>query len=165
MKRQRDVCSCITSHLFVHAEVKKTVDAPVNKAMAGVEVVLAILPLVVSALEHYKEAATVYQRYKEYGNTLRELQESLRIRRTIFNNDVMLLLTSVVSKGEAIQMVLDHQHHNNWVDADIEDALERSLHSSFEPCITLISNIGQKLGEIEGEEREFAKIVDQNTRV
>jgi hypothetical protein len=132
--------------------------------MTGVELALAILPLVVAALDHYKHAATAYQRYMQYGNILRELQVSLWIRRTIFNNDVIILLTAVVSKSEAIQMV-DDQHHTNWVNTDIEIALRESLHTSFEPCVALIGSLGQKLREIEGEEREFAKIIDQNGRV
>jgi hypothetical protein len=75
--------------------------------MTGAELALATLPLVVATLEHYNHAAAAYQRYRQYGNILRELQESLRIRRTVFNNDVIILLTAVVRKGEAIQMFDD----------------------------------------------------------
>ena len=132
--------------------------------MAGVEIVLAILPLVVSTLEHYNDATTAYQRYKHYGNTLLELQESLKIRRTIFHNDVIILLTTVVSNNEALNMVDDH-HHPNWMDNEVENALRHLLQTSFEPCVDLISNLNRKLEEIEGEEREFAEIVDQNNRV
>lgn len=132
--------------------------------MAGVEIVLAILPLVVSTLEHYSDATTAYQRYKHYGNTLLELQESLRIRRTIFHNDIIILLSTVVSKNEASNMVDDHRHPN-WMDNEVESALRHLLQTSFEPCFSLISNLNRKLEEIEAEEREFAKIVDQNSRV
>lgn len=105
--------------------------------------------------------ATAYQIYKQYAKVLQELQESLRIRRTIFNNDVMIWLTTVVSKSEAIQMV-DDQNHTNWTDTNVERALWEGLQTPFEPCLVLMSNPDQKLKDIEGEERKFANIVDQN---
>jgi hypothetical protein len=132
--------------------------------MTGVELALAILPVVISTAEHYHGVYEAYSRYKNFAPILNELQESLQIRRTISYNDSTILLALCVPKDQAKDM-LDNPQHSSWADEALEQALASQLGSSASSCIMIMRSIEKKLQEIEGQEQKFGQVLSENPKV
>lgn len=132
--------------------------------MSGVEVALALLPLLISAVGHYNDCFRPLTRYRKFNAELGRFQQRLKIQRAIFRNQCRILLENAVNQDVASQM-LEERNHLLWCDAEMEKLLLEQLGSSREACITIIDLIDEGLRDIEKESRGFGAIVDQEYQV
>ncbi|MCJ1426288.1 hypothetical protein MMC29_004191 [Sticta canariensis] len=127
------------------------------------EVALAVLPLVISAIEHYKDCFRPLIRYRKFTSELDRFQQRLKIQKAIFRNQCRILLENAVHQDVASQMLEEHSHFL-WCDAQTEELLVKQLGSSREACVAVIELIDERLRGIEKESRGFETIIDQEYR-
>lgn len=135
--------------------------------MSGVEVigvVLGVLPLLISAAEHYEDVFKPFKRFKKYAPELEQYQQQLKTQRTIFLNQCQLLLTSLTNRESAKEM-LRQKTHPSWNNENLKERLKIQLGTSREACEATVELIAQKLKTIEGEVEGFGSILQQSLPV
>lgn len=125
--------------------------------MSGIEavgVVLGILPLIISAAEHYETTVRPFTRFIRFAPELSSFRQQLRTQKAIFINECRLLLAALVGRAQATEMMTDHAHPS-WSDDGLEREMCDQLGGSGEACVDIIKLIEAKLAIIEGESIKF----------
>lgn len=125
---------------------------------------LAVLPLLISAAEHYEDILQPFVRYRNFSSKVDRFQQHLRIQRTIFRNECRILLESVVEHDIALRM-LEDRDHPQWLDQSVDNRLLKQLDSSKDACITIITQIQEQLRNVEKDSQEFEAAVLQSGQV
>lgn len=73
--------------------------------MAEVAIVLAVLPLIISAAENYKNVYLPFERFRNFAPEVRHFLCKLKIQRTLFREECRLLLAQVAG-NEEVKMTL-----------------------------------------------------------
>ena len=133
-------------------------------AVAAVSTVLAVLPLIISAAEHYEDCFRPFVRYRRFDKEVDCFQRQLKIQKAIFRNQCRLLLENVTEQDAAANM-LDGRLHPSWSDPKLDKELAALLGSSKEACCIIIEAIDGKLRDIEKESRALGAIVDADDAV
>lgn len=104
--------------------------------MSGFEVVgvvLAVLPMIISALERYGDCLEEYSRYE---STVRNLQIRLRLEQEIFQDTIKRLLLNQLSQLEVENLFPEESGHldaavpaASWASADVQKKLKTGLGS------------------------------------
>lgn len=128
--------------------------------MSGLEiagVALAILPILISAAEHYTTITRPISRFSKFSPEVNRYRTQLNTHSTIFRAECQLLLGHVVRDGEATKM-LKSSSHPLWQDPDVNGALEKLLGDSKEALINTVSMINSILRTIEQELQSLSTI-------
>ena len=131
--------------------------------MSGVEVagiVLAVLPLLISAAEHYDGCIRPILRYRKITEEVNLFQRQLNIQKTIFKNQCQNLLESVIEHDAACRMLGVGAEDPAWKDASLEKRLLEQLGASKEACITSLELIQERLENIQTKSRSLQAAVD-----
>jgi hypothetical protein len=125
--------------------------------MSGAEVglILGVLPLLVSAIEHFDIILGPLQRFKGYAPELSRFQRRLLAQKTIFRSQCQLLLVPLTGLGEANQM-LELPDHEKWSEDLLKNRLEQQLQGSAEACVEIIRAIEDELNIIQRKAEEFS---------
>ena len=126
--------------------------------MEALGIILAVLPLLVSAAEHYDDCLSPFIRYRRFASKVDRFQQKLSIQRTVFRNECRILLESVVEHDVANRMV-DDNTHPQWNDKELEQQLVRHLDTSRDACVSIIQEIQQCLQDVEKDSRDFESAV------
>ena len=132
--------------------------------IAAISTVLAVLPLIVSAAEHYEDCFRPFVRYRKFNTEVYRFQQRLSIQKTIFRNQCRLLLENVTEHDVAARM-LSGPAHPSWSDPKLDRELATLLGSSREDCCNLIASIDDKLHDIDKESQDLGTIMDANPTV
>lgn len=127
---------------------------------SGVEVlgiVLGVLPLLTSALEHYEEALRPIKTYRGFTSKAQQFCDQLETQRTIFRAECELLLSAVTDSTTAREMLND-PNHEKWKSEAIRTLFGRRVGSLGAACFLVISNMNQKLDEIGNLSKDFSTI-------
>ena len=106
--------------------------------MAGVEligVILASIPLVISAIEHYRDGLDPLTDCSRYDCTLKSFRIQLRIQQDIFQGTLKLLLSHDLSPHEVCDLFPDAGQHMDvglWGTPEIDMKLHKRLGSSYD---------------------------------
>lgn len=136
--------------------------------MSGAEVVgftLALLPLLISAAEHYDDCIRPILRYRKIVEEVHLFQRNLKVQRTIFRNQCRILLESVIEHDAAIRMLGVGSNDPSWGDVDLEEQLTEQLGASKEACATSIELINERLQSIGKESRDLQAVADPKQAV
>ena len=126
--------------------------------------VLAVLPLLISAVEHYEDCWRPLVRYCMFTSKVDHFQQRLKTQKTIFRNECRILLESVLEHDVASRM-LEDKTHVNWNSQAIEKQLLEQLASSKEACLTIIAQVTEQLKVVEEESMGFDKVIEQSGQV
>ncbi len=135
--------------------------------MSGLEVAgvaLAIVPILLSAAEHYDDVHRPLARLFKFSREVNRYCKRLKTHSTIFREECRLLLGHVVRDEEVIQM-LKASSHPLWKDEDVERGLVELLSTSREACINTIDVVKNVLEEIEHEVGELCEVASKNGTV
>jgi len=136
--------------------------------MSGVETVvgltLGVLPLLISAAEHYDDCLRPFIRYRNFAKEADRFRHSLGIQKTIFRNQCRILLEEILEHDVAATMLNGPSgaNHPSWSDIELEKELCRLLGDSKGACITTIELIEERLRDIECESRDLETSIDQD---
>jgi len=129
--------------------------------MSGVEAVgfvLGVLPLIISAVEHYEDTLRPFVRYRKFSSVLQRFHDELEVERTIFRTECLFLLAGAVNSETATQMLNDRDHRL-WKDNALREKFGRQLGTLSFACDSVISQIQLKLDEITAKSDELNTIV------
>lgn len=132
--------------------------------MAEVGLVLAILPLVISAAEHYQDVASSFLRYRRFASEVLNLAFRLKTQRVIFVAAVQRLLAAYVGSDEAGCMIVDSEHPT-WSDPGLDQFLVDRLGSCREAFVESIRMIQSRLVDLEEKCSKFEEVVDDSKQV
>ncbi len=105
--------------------------------MSGVEIIgliLGGLPLVISAIEHYRDGLDPLKDYFRYDNTLKSLRTRLRIQQDLFEGTLQRLLLENLSDSQAKALFPDSDNPVNqqlWGTKEVDDLLHRTLGAKY----------------------------------
>ena len=137
--------------------------------MSGVEaavgLALAVLPLLVSAIEHYDTSLRPFIRYKHLAREADRYLSRFQVQKVVFKNSCKALLHNVIDQDSASRMVESGTNHRSWGDSELDRQLSRSLSGSKDVCVTVIRLIEDALRDLEGETKDLKAIIDQDPRV
>ena len=134
----------------------------VSKMAGAVGIVLGVLPLLISAAEHYEDCWRPFVRYRKFHPKLDAFQQKLKAQKVVFHNETRILLETIVERDIASGM-LDDSSHVNWTSRNIEAQLSIQLDSSRDACINIIKQISEQLKIVEGDSKGFKSIVNHET--
>ena len=132
--------------------------------MEALGIILAILPLLVSAAEHYDDCLRPFIHYRRFASKVDRFQQKLSIQRTVFRNECRILLESVVEHDVANRMV-DDNTHPQWNDKELEQQLVRHLDTSRDACVSTIQAIQECLQDVEKDSGDFESAVQSYGQV
>ncbi len=108
---------------------------------------LAILPLIVAALENYEytfQPVIIYS--SRYRKEVKKFQDQLKVENFVFRHECHLLLRDVTS--DDIKSMLDNPKHVLWSNKELEARLEGQLNECCEACISALRLINEVLQDI-----------------
>jgi hypothetical protein len=135
--------------------------------MTGVEAagfVLGVLPLMISAAEHYEDVFRPFKRYRKFAPELELYQQQLGTQKTIFRNECHLLLASLTNRQTAKEMLREGKHPS-WEDPDLNQRFSRQLGDSEAACKNTITLVQVRLKEVEEKTESFGSVVQQSIPV
>lgn len=157
------ILTCAALLAFVEACLKLA-----ELAMSGVEAVvglaLGVLPLLISATEHYDDCLRPFIRYKNFAKEADRFRRLLSVQKTIFRNQCRILLEGIVDHDAAARIINCGSTLSNQ-DVKLEEQLVQLLGESKEACITTTEMIRQRLHDIQGESHELWSILDKDREV
>jgi hypothetical protein len=131
--------------------------------MSGVEVlglVLGILPLLVSAIEHYEDVLRPIRRYRQFTSKAQRFCDELEAERTVFQAECQLLLGVVVDLDVAKEM-LSNPNHPSWRDEVVCTRFSCQLGTLGATCLSIVSKIEMKVNEIGDAFKDFSADISQ----
>ena len=136
--------------------------------MSGAETVaglaLAVLPIIISAAEHYENCLRPFTRYKNFGREADRFRKLLRNQKTIFRSQCLILLKEIV-EDDVASSFLNRAERRSLSVSRVEEQLVQLLGESREACVATIEMIEERLCEIEGESQELGHIIDHDRQV
>jgi hypothetical protein len=132
--------------------------------MTGVEAagfVLGVLPLMISAAEHYEDVFRPFNRYRKFAPELELYQQQLGTQKTIFRNECHLLLATLTNRQTAKEMLREGKHPS-WEDLDLDERFSKQLGDSGVACKNIIDLMRGKLGEIEEKTESFGLVLQHS---
>lgn len=122
--------------------------------MAGIEVVgilLSSLPLVISAVEHYRDGLQPLKEYTHYDRTLRGLRIRLRIQQNLFEGTLKRLLISELSQYELQSLFPTPDvpaQASGWGSEEIEEKLRRRLGIQYQSFTDVVIEMETSMAEL-----------------
>lgn len=132
--------------------------------MAEVGIVLAVLPLVIAAADHYSKAASAFSRYHRFTSELSYLSTRLKVQRAIFNAACKKLVSLCVGQEEAGRMLEDSKHPS-WTDPTIGRAFATQLGDIWDAFVDSLHLINDRLKDLETECQRFEDVIDESQGV
>ncbi|KAF1959280.1 hypothetical protein CC80DRAFT_533456 [Byssothecium circinans] len=113
----------------------------------GIEIVglvLAVLPLIISALEHYEEGVSTIEKFFRYKREIRSIIEALATENTIFKNSCEQLLSDFLGPVELAEM-LQNPRGETWSQPHIVTELRARLDRSYDIYMIHVSNMNSAI--------------------
>ncbi|KAL5330467.1 hypothetical protein ACEPPN_003995 [Leptodophora sp. 'Broadleaf-Isolate-01'] len=135
--------------------------------MSGFEaagLVLGILPLLISAAEHYDNVLRPFKCYKKFGGELKIHRTELLAKKAIFRNECHILLGTLTDHDTAADMLRERKHAC-WLDSGLDERFAQQLGDSGSACKDIIMLIQDKLRVIEEETEKFGLEIQRSIPV
>ena len=157
----------VTSH-HDHFSSSESPSLASKIAMSGAETIvglaIGVLPLLISAVEHYDDCLRPFVRYKKFAREADRFQNLLGIQRTIFKTQCRVLLAEFIEQDAASSM-LNEADHPLWSDIELEKQFCQLLGQSKDACFTIIDMIEESLQDIKGESQDLKTAIEQDSQV
>ena len=108
---------------------------------------LAVLPVIISAAEHYRDCVNLVTSFKEHEAQLRRFRLKLKTQEILFRHQCVLMLKELVDGNTAEQM-LSNKDHRAWTDYLLDHSLAKNLQDFKQPCIDTIREAETVLKEL-----------------
>jgi hypothetical protein len=123
-----------------------------SDSMSGVEViglVLAVLPLVISAAEDYKKCFEPLDRWRRFKFVFRDFITSVDIQRQMFQLVLKKLLIRVQLPAEEKQRLLTVANYEGWSEPETVDAIRSRLGESYDACMEILRVMKEDMQELQ----------------
>ena len=128
---------------FHTSDVPSTICRSRRKKMAEiVGLVLAAVPLLISALEHYEKAVDPVVAFFRWRQRLPKVIRGLYMENAAYEQNIRLLLSQATSDAELSDMI-NNPNCGGWKSADLEDALKDQLGDAYTPCMSTVKEMAK----------------------
>ena len=142
-------------------------------AMSGageaVGVALAVLPLIIKAVESYEKIGDLVSTYRKYSKVVERFNIQLSTQKTIFRNECVLLLSDVGDDAKwrmheifsenrpatSIRPIFLTRDEHLWTDERIFERMNEREHDSYKQLAALLGLIGETLELISEETQRY----------
>ncbi|KAF2271109.1 hypothetical protein CC78DRAFT_550067 [Lojkania enalia] len=117
---------------------------------SGVELaglVLATIPLIISALEHYEDAVEPTIAFFQWKGQLSKAINELSVVYASYDQALRLLLQPIASREDVVAMMEDTRDEL-WTKGDVAEELRNHLGAAWKPCVMTIEEVSDSLLEI-----------------
>ena len=135
--------------------------------MSGVEgigIVLGILPLLMSAAEHYEDVFRPFKRFKEFAPEISRFQRRILAQKAIFRSQCQLLLIPLTDLETTTDM-LNKREHRMWSSIELGERVKDHLGQSADACTATMIEIEEQLEGIQEKSQEFTTVIMQDLPV
>jgi hypothetical protein len=118
---------------------------------SGVEIaglVLASIPLVVSALEHYSDGMSALERWWRYKREVNKVVRLLVAEQVLFQGTCERLLNAVVTPTE-LELLIELPGGARWKDSTLDQRLRRHLGRSYDSYMSCVEDMNAALTGLE----------------
>ena len=116
--------------------------------------VLAVVPLLISAAEHYGNTVRAFKKYCQYSNGIKRLVAILNIQRVVFRGAIRTFLSIFVDEETAVEM-LEDANHLGWTDAVVSAQFAQRFRDNHEAMSESAKLIETELDKLEKEVANF----------
>lgn len=119
--------------------------------VTGVEtagLVLAAFPLIVSAIQQYREGLELLKDWWRYRTKFLEFSGNISTQRLIFEENVEILLSPIVTSDVEMAALLKDPGGPEWAKPDLTKRLERRLPKSYDSYMRTIQDLNRILEEL-----------------
>ena len=112
--------------------------------MSGVEIagfVLGAIPLMVSALEHYKETAEVLEGWWKVKSEWGKCKNNLNYHKVAFEENLEELLLPLIVDEERLKRLLDCPGGPEWQDPALEEMLKERMPKTYSAYLETIQEM------------------------
>lgn len=117
--------------------------------MTGFEVVgvvLAVLPLLVTALEHYADGISTLKNMRDYESVVETLVTSFSLASAIYRNSCENLLRPLMLADiQFCELLNDPGAASSWVGEDLSNKLRERLGSSYPPYVSSVKQLNKRI--------------------
>jgi hypothetical protein len=120
--------------------------------MSGVEAagfVLAVLPLLISALEDYRRGFEPLKDWWRFRRVYKECYQNISIQKIFFEENLEQLLAPLVEDEDQLAALLEKPGGDGWKNPDLEEMLEKRMPKSYHLYLEVIeemNDVVEKLG-------------------
>ncbi|KAK4204394.1 hypothetical protein QBC40DRAFT_97816 [Triangularia verruculosa] len=104
-------------------------------------IVLGVIPLVISALEHYQDVVDPAVAFFQWRQQLPKVIRELYMAHTSYEQNLRLLLHHKAVDEEHLSEMIENPSSEHWKDSHLVSALQDKLGTAFEPCMSTINEI------------------------
>ena len=112
--------------------------------MSGVEaagIALAVFPLLISALEHYRESAEVLGDWWKFKRKYTKCKRDIEYHQLTFTANLEELLLPLVADDEDMEVLISDPGGSRWGDPELEVRLRARLPNSYEAYLDSVNEI------------------------
>ena len=135
--------------------------------MSGIEaagLALAILPLIVSAVQHYEDCFRPFLKYKRFTKEADGFRKLFSVQKAIFRNQCGILLQELVEHDTALAILCGARHLSES-ESDLARQVNELLGESKEPCAAIMNAIHDNLSDMESESQQLETTIEQERQV
>ena len=125
--------------------------------MSGFEVVgvvLGVLPLIISAIEHYNDIVDPIVTFRKYSRELQTFMTELNVQRDIFQNECIWILSRFIDGHELQDMLKSPTHHLRSglkQDVELQQKVSNSIGAHASQLKDILELINSSLNDIYAE--------------
>ena len=122
--------------------------------MSGIEIagiILGAFPLLISALEHYRETAEVLEDWWQIKKEYKKCKNEIKIKELGFENNLERFLLPLIVDDHDIAALITDPGGEKWKDPDLELKLKSRLPKSYDLFLDTISEINATMDGLKDE--------------
>ncbi|OCL04599.1 hypothetical protein AOQ84DRAFT_300565 [Glonium stellatum] len=122
--------------------------------MSGVEVagfLLAAFPLLISALEHYREGAELLSDWWRIQRAYKKCKQDIEYHQILFESNVEEFLLPLVVNEAELQILMENPAGEGWEDPELEERLKQRLPKSYNLYLDIIGDINKLMEKLKKE--------------
>ena len=116
--------------------------------------VLAVVPLLISAADHYGNTVRAFTKYCQYSKGIARLVSILKIQRVVFRGVVRTLLLIFVDEDTAVKM-LEDANHDGWTDTVVSTQFAERFRDAHEAMSESALLVKAELDKLEKQIAHF----------
>ena len=122
--------------------------------MSGVEVVgllLGVFPLLISALEHYRQGAEILEDWWQIKKEYKKCKNEIKVHELAFESNMERFLLPLIVDDDDVDTLMAEPGGPAWTDPALEETLKRRLPKSYDLFLDTVSYIKDTMDSLKDE--------------
>ena len=125
-----------------------------REVMSGIEAagfVLAVFPLLITALEHYRASAEVLSDWWQIKREYRKCRDEIRFHQLAFEQNLEKYLLPLIVDEDELQDLIADPGGPRWRDPELEERLKERLPKAYDLYFSTILQMNETMKDLENE--------------